>query len=460
MNSVTVSPYVYDRTDHAAAWTDKYVFHQLIPYIGNKRKLLGLIMRALCQTHKQLPATFLDLFAGSGVVSRMAKQIGFRVLTNDWEPYAQTINGCYIASNTPPPFTRLGGYESAVATLNALPPREDWITSHLCPASDDAYDISQDRLFYTRVNGMRMDAIRLQIEEWKNQECIDSQEEACLLAPLLYQACYVSNTSGVFKGFHNGWGGQTKTALYRILSQLTLAPAVFCDNGQNNAVFKQDALSLARQLRQERTRADVAYLDPPYNQHPYGSNYHVLNTLTLWDNPPLTEKIKGRNKAAIREDWRTERRSAYNHRGEARRAYADLVRELDAHFILTSYSTDGMITLPQMLDICTQRGHTQYVLQDYKRYRVSSQRSSQKPVNIEFILAVDTDKPHTGPSAAELARQITCAETAAVSHHPEMTSQLRAFEARRQRPAPTKSPPRLLEIPAEGVEDAEPLPTR
>ena len=83
---------------------DDYVFHQLIPYIGNKRKLLGLIGQALALTSVEPPATFLDLFAGSGVVSRMAKKMGYRVLANDWEPYAQAINGCYIASNAPPTF--------------------------------------------------------------------------------------------------------------------------------------------------------------------------------------------------------------------------------------------------------------------------------------------------------------------------------------------------------------------
>ncbi len=411
--------FIYDRTDHAAAWTDSYIFHQLIPYIGNKRKLLGLIIKAISQTDVEPPATFLDVFAGSGVVSRMAKQYGFRVISNDWEPYSQAINGCYIAQNTPPPFSALGGYETAIATLNSVPSCEDWITQHLCPASDDAYDINRDRLFYTRVNGMRMDAIRSQVEQWKQQRIIDAQEEFCLLAPLLYQACYVSNTSGVFKGFHNGWGGQTKTALYRILSQLTLSPAMFCDNRQDNIVFKQDAVSLAQQLRQEQTPIDIAYLDPPYNQHPYASNYHVVNTLTLWDKPPLTEKIQGRNKAAIREDWRTERRSAYNYRGEATEAYTELVTTLDARFILTSYSTDGMIALPQLIDVCTRRGHTSFVSQGYKRYRVSSQRFSEKPVNVEFILIVDTSRPHSGLSAAELTHQIICAEDAAVNRHTE-----------------------------------------
>ncbi len=416
------SEFAYDRADHAAASTGDYVFHQLIPYIGNKRKLLGLIGRAIAATSVAPPATVLDLFAGSGVVSRMAKKMGYRVLANDWEPYAQAINGCYIACNVPPSFTALGGYDNALAALNALPPVEGWVTRHLCPSDDAHYDIDRDRLFYTRANGMKMDAARAQIERWRVQETISVQEEACLLAPLLYQACYVSNTSGVFKGFHNGWGGQTGTALYRILSLMELSTAVFCDNGQENVVSQQEALSLAQTLRREGKRADIAYLDPPYNQHPYASNYHVLNTLTLWDRPPLTEKISGRNKAAIREDWRTERRSPYNHRARAKQAYSALMEALDARFILTSYSTDGMIGLQELVDVCIQRGHTTCVTQDYKRYRVSSQRFSKKPVNVEFVLIVNTDRRHEGPDAMELARRIHAAEAEAVGRHSEALS--------------------------------------
>ena len=140
------------------------------------------------------------------------------------------------------------------------------------------------------------------------------------------------------------------------------------------------------------TTVDIAYLDPPYNQHPYGSNYHVLNTLTLWDHPPLTEQIEGRNKAAIREDWRTERRSPYNHKGAAAEAYNTLVQLLDARYILTSYSTDGMIPLLMLVEACLRRGHTEFVTQQYKRYRVSTQRFSHKPVNVELILIVDGEK--------------------------------------------------------------------
>jgi len=406
----------YDRARHAAARTSDFVFNQLIPYIGNKRKLLDLIQRAMVHTDTGSSGIFLDLFAGSGVVSRMAKSLGYQVIANDWEPYARPINTCYVASSAPPAFSRLGGYEEAISRLNSLPSRVDWITEHLCPRDDEDYDIDVDRMFYMRKNGMRIDAIRHQIETWRAEGTIDDTESCCLLAPLLYQACYTSNTSGVFKGFHNGWGGQTGTALYRIGADLTLSPAVFFDNGVQNSVVCKDAQLLAEDLSHDEV--DIAYLDPPYNQHPYGSNYHVLNSITLWDKPQLSRHITRGTKSAIRTDWRTDRRSAYNHRSRATDAYVQLLQTLNARFILTSYSTDGTIPLDDMLRANAQRGHVHLEMKHYKRYRVSSQRFSKKPVNVEFILMLDTQRD-SDVSVEELKLAIESAETSALDEHPE-----------------------------------------
>ena len=80
---------------HAAARTDEYLYHQLIPYLGNKRKLLPLLQEAIERTGVAA-GTFVDFFAGSGVVSRLAKSLGYRVVANDWEPYARELNGAYI----------------------------------------------------------------------------------------------------------------------------------------------------------------------------------------------------------------------------------------------------------------------------------------------------------------------------------------------------------------------------
>jgi adenine-specific DNA-methyltransferase len=413
---------IYTSASHSAKYTGDYVFSQLIPYIGNKRKLLGLIERAIQGTLVDpKTATFLDAFSGSSVVARFAKQSGFAVTANDWEPYAHTLAQCFVELNQTPTFFGGRSYASILDELNALPPLEGWITTHLCPTDDTNFDIARDRMFYMRKNGLRLDAICETITAWLAQGSLDPLQRAAILGPLLYQACWLSNTSGVFKGFHNGWGGQTGTALYRIQADLRLEAAIFHDNGRENTAARFDAAELALSS-QEQKPFDIAYLDPPYNQHPYGANYHVLNTITLWDKPDLPPKITGHgDKSAIRRDWRTERRSAYNHQSKAPNAYRHLVSNLNARFLLTSYSTDGFIPLREMLAANLGRGETTVFLQSYKRYRVSSQRFSRKPMNVEFVLLTDTNRPATR-SVDSYLDEILAAEDSALSSHAETST--------------------------------------
>lgn len=371
---------------HAAARTDEYLYSQLIPYIGNKRKLLPLIAQAVRQTGLA-GGHFVDFFAGSGVVSRLAKTLGFAVTTNDWEPYSRDINTACVGCNQPPPFEALGGYQAAFEVLNNLPPIEGYVTRHYCPEDDEKPDPHRERMFFTHHNGTAIDAMRTKIAEWEEAGSLTTYERAYLLAPLLYAVSYVSNTSGVFKAYHNGWGGQTRTALYRILSDIAVRPPVLFDNGQVNVVTMVDAQRLAREVS-----CDIAYVDPPYNQHPYGSNYHLLNTVALWDKPPVDEHvlIDGRtvNKSAIRTDWRTARRSPYNYRATALAAFTELIFTIDARFVLVSYSTDGIIPLEALLEALERRGEVTSVSLPYKRYRVSSQRYSHRSHNVEHVWIV------------------------------------------------------------------------
>lgn len=372
---------------------EPYLTDQLIPYIGNKRKLLGLICDAIRQTGVT-SGVFLDAFAGSGVVSRLAKTMGFSVIANDWEPYAEVINRAYIGLNRPPEFHALGGFDNALRTLNDLPSERGYIARHYCPEDDERYDVERERMFYTQHNGQRIDAMREQIKRWRSAEAIDADEEAALLAPLIFQAAYCSNTSGVFKGFHRGWGGATKTAWYRIRSHLALRRPVFYDNGLSNEALRMDASMAA-----DRVECDVAYLDPPYNQHQYGANYHLLNTVALWDKPPISEHISGdgaRDKAAIRTDWRTSRRSPYCSRATALHAFNDLLSKLRARRILVSYSTDGIISVEDLLSALSNCGRLSVLTKKYKRYRVSSQRPSPRAHTVEFVAVVDTSEAGCG----------------------------------------------------------------
>ena len=256
-------------------------------------------------------------------MSRLARQNGYRVIANDWEPYSHALNHAILACVDAPAFKELGGYQKAIDYLNRLPEVKGWVTHNLCPRNDDVYDPSRDRLFFKRRNGMRIDAIRQQIATWQAQGAINDVEMSALLAPLLYSASFVSNTSGVFKSFHQGWGGRTQTALERIESLLWLTPSRFCEIGDRKRPAAEmwcvDAQHLANQM--SGFEVDVAYLDPPYNQHAYSSNYHVLNALTLWDQVDLPPPDTKGYKSGIDRAWRKERPSPYNSSKHAKDAY-------------------------------------------------------------------------------------------------------------------------------------------
>jgi len=386
----------HDPRRHAAVRTKEYVFSQLIPYIGNKRKLLHLIGEALRSTGCQ-GGTFVDLFTGSTVVARWAKTAGFRVIANDWEPYSCEIARGTVALNTPPAFVALGGMDRVFGHLNSLPPLHGYVAAHLCPADDEHPDVARERMFFTRANGERIDAMREQLAGWEAEGKVSAHERAYILTALIYATSYASNTSGVFKGFHRGWGGKTSTALYRIRGKLTLVPPVLFDNGLANLALREDAQKIAGDLaRIADGRPDIVYIDPPYNQHPYGSNYHVLNTVALWDKPPLSPGIRSggkvRDKSAIRKDWRTQRRSPYNSQSEALPAFQRLIDSVQARWVLVSYSTDGNMPLREMLSLLASRGDLHVVTEKYKRYRVSTPRMSPKSHNIEFVAVVDLQK--------------------------------------------------------------------
>ncbi|MCX5662670.1 MAG: DNA adenine methylase [Planctomycetota bacterium] len=419
-NRDTASPPRHHPRLHAAARTDDFLYAQLIPYIGNKRKLLPLIWRAIEHTGVD-PRTgsFVDLFSGSGVVARLAKQRGFRTIAYDWEPYSHRLAHGTIALNHAPPFAALGGRDAAFARLNALPGVEGYITRHLCPADDERPDPATERMFFTRANGMRIDAVRGQVARWEATGELSRDESACVVAALIYAVSYVSNTSGVFKAYHRGWGGQTKTALYRILSPLTLRPPVLHDNGRENLALERDAMALAAELGDamgdlmggaKGGRPSIVYLDPPYNQHPYGSNYHVLNTVALGDEPAVAPAIRvaGRtvDKSAIRRDWRELRRSPFNAARLAPDAMGKLVEAIDADWLLVSYSTDGNIPAEAVLQMMAARGTLSVFTQRYKRYRVSRPRMSPRGHNVEFVAAVDLRAKPSPDGVAGWMREI------------------------------------------------------
>jgi adenine-specific DNA-methyltransferase len=390
-------------------WDHPYLRTQLIAYIGNKRTLLPFLGELFRERSLRgvvdgspLSPRFLDPFAGSGSVARLAKYLGFAVVAGDWELYSYVINRAHLGvvpKELPRLFAEHGGVEAVLAALNGLYPGDGsssgggpgYIARHYAPGATETADYRRERLFYTRENALFIDAVRGRIEELYPEPLDEvGPEKALLLASLLYQAATHANTSGVFKAHHKGFGGHGKDALSRILRPMALQVPVLYDGARGAEVYRQEAEELAR-----GRSFDVVYLDPPYTGHQYGSNYFMLNTIARWDRPPVSEERgpdgRFKQKAGIRSDWRRTR-SAYCYRGTAPGALRRLVDSLDAGQIYLSYNTEGIIPFEELIDIMESRGRVELFLKDYTVYRGGKQSIRRATRNAELVLLVTTSE--------------------------------------------------------------------
>jgi len=402
-------------SDRAFVSTD-YLTRQLIAYIGNKRRILGFlyrIFRTLGERHRL--TGFVDPFAGSGAVARLARQMGMEVSANDWEEYSRVINSAYL-TNRPGDMEDLfqdrGGLGKVLDTLNALegPPKFPYISSHYAPRDTSAADYRTERLFYTRENALYIDRVRERIDEWYPEEAAYrsadrpaaghqyigagvSAESRCsrardiLLSLLLYEAATHVNTSGVFKAYHKGFGGHGRDALSRIMAPMRLEYPVLHSSGSAAEVEKMDAAAFLA-----GRSADLCYLDPPYTIHQYGSNYHLLNTIALWDYLPVDDRIgpDGRllRKGGIREDW-IDTRSDFCYARTAPAALAEVMQAVDARYVVLSYNSEGVITIEELLDILSGFGRIEINSLEYITFRGGRQSIQRRTHNTEFQIVVE-----------------------------------------------------------------------
>lgn len=379
---------------------DNYLKNNLIAYIGNKRRLLPFIENAflnILEEDKNIK-TALDLFAGSGSVSRLLKTLNLKVYSNDWEYYSYILNYAHICINEKDVknmFKHTGGVENTINIINNIETINDkdrYISKYYAPLDDNNPDLKNERLFYTQYNATRIDIIRHNIEELYKNKAINKKEYYYLLASIIYEGATHTNTSGVFKAFHSGFGGRNKDALKRILSPISLKELSLYD-GIKGEVSMLDANEYV--LKNKDKHFDLVYLDPPYNQHQYGSNYHLLNTIALWDKPKVNREIyingKKTDKGGIRKDW-VKTKSDYCYKKTAKDAFKNLIDNINASHIVLSYSTDGIIDYDDLISILESKGKLKIVTSEYTKYRGAKRSVINKTKNVEYLFIVDTKK--------------------------------------------------------------------
>ena len=351
-----------------------YYRQQIVTYIGNKRQLIEPLSHVLKKVKEDLGKSKLRLFdgfSGSGIVSRLFKSHASRLVVNDLEAYARVISECFLTNRSE---VDLDVVAAVVEKINtAADSGHDnpagFIERLYSPADDERIQPGE-RVFYTRENARRLDHYRRLIGHE------DQQYQNLLLGPLLSAASVHANTSGVFKGFHKDkhtgvgkFGGSNADALTRIKGQIRLQTPTLSNFDVDVEVRQEDTNKVVSEIGD----LDLAYFDPPYNQHPYGSNYFMLNLLVDYEPPAETSRVSG-----IPTNWN---RSLYNKKRYAFGQLAEIVERVDAKYVLLSFNNEGFVSPDELRSLLARIGQVEEMQIKYNTFR-GSRNLRQRQIHV------------------------------------------------------------------------------
>lgn len=360
-----------------------FVLQPMITYIGNKRKLVPWIMDVvenICSELGTDKISALDGFAGSGVVSRALMSFCSVLHTNDIEYYSYILLKCFLETPSLEIRIEIDRHFEEIEKLCKNPIEVGFISRLYSPKNTNAPN-PDERVFYTRENAMIIDTLLKYILN------INDEIKPYLLGPLLIKASINVNTAGVFRGFYKKdgighFGGSGENALERILAPIRLEKPIWSKSNCTTICYNSDINNLIMKFKDKEL--DLIYLDPPYNEHPYGSNYFMLNLIAKGQEPAEYSKVSG-----IPKFWN---KSAFNGRATAYNTMLDLLRNSlkKAKYLLISYNNEGLITENNWKNIFTDLDcNVKKYEKEYDTYHGSRNLAgrNKKVVEIMYLLS-------------------------------------------------------------------------
>lgn len=319
-------------------------------YIGSKFSLLDFLDENIAKAvGKELgDLIFCDIFAGTGAVGAYFKNKVKKLISNDTQFYSYVLNTHYIKSDFKPEILT-----DIVSNLNNLVGIKGKIYQFY------ALGGGLDRQYFSNENACKIDAIREEISKLKLSDDI----YFALLASLLESADKVANTASVYGAF-------LKKLKKSAQKQLKFELANFTPSVNKNEVYQMDANELITQIS-----GDILYLDPPYNHREYGANYHILNTIALYD------EFIPQGKTGLRKY----EKSQWCKKNSAHIAFENLIKNANFKYIFLSYNNEGIISCDKVREIMQKYGQYELFTKDYKRFKADRNRIHKADKTIEFL---------------------------------------------------------------------------
>ena len=347
-------------------------------FIGNKEKLVERIYQAI-PSNKTKGTTFCDFFSGTSNVGRFFKEKGFRIISSDLLYFSYVLQKAYIENNGTPKFKKLltkigtskmtlfsSPFDSVKDHLNSLKGIKGFIYKNYTDEGTAGQDFV--RKYFTPENGKRIDAVRTKINEWRVEKLISESEYFVLLAALIESVPFYANISGVYAAFLKKYDP-------RALKQFEIKPMSFYSGEQPNAVYNKNSMDLIDEID-----VDILYIDPPYNNRQYAPNYHLLETIALYDSP----KIKGIT--GMREY--KEKKSEFCNQSSALKALDQIAKTAKYKCLILSYNSEGIMPEQDIISVLGKYGKVSLQNIDYLRFKSNSKGDSKHKKLIQEQLYV------------------------------------------------------------------------
>lgn len=326
-------------------------------YIGSKLSLIDFLQETIygfTGYSKGDYFIFADLFAGTGIVGANFKANGCKVISNDIQHYSYVLNKHYIENNSPID-TALLDY------FNSLEGIDGFIYNNYCAGS------GSERNYFSDYNGRKCDAIRQKIEALYDDNKIDKNQYYYFLASLINSIDKYANTASVYGAFlkhiKKSAGKEFKLELLPIM-----------DGSKDGIVYNEDISHLIKNIE-----GDVLYLDPPYNARQYCANYHVLETISRYDNPLVKGKTGLRDYA--------EQKSDFCSRRTVEMAFENLISNAKFKFIFLSYNNEGLMDLDTIKSTMGKYGEYKALTTKYRRFKADKEenRNHKSSSTVEYL---------------------------------------------------------------------------
>lgn len=305
-------------------------------YLGSKYKLLDFIDETIKNNCGEYNSVF-DVFGGTGVVSNYFSEKGKKIYINDILKSNYYIYRAFLGNEK---FSE-NKIKKIIDEYNKISDLEE-----------NYFSKNYKNTYFSENDCKKIGYIREDInKKFENKE-INEREKYILIASLLYSMDKIANTVGHYDAYRKKQKLDDCFEMYNL------------DINKNqtikNEIYNMDSNELAKKIK-----ADIIYIDPPYNSRQYGDAYHLLENVAEWKKPKVYGVAKKMDRSKIKSNYCT---------NKASNAFKDLIKNCNCKYIIVSYNNMGQkgnsrsqakISDTEILEILNQKGKVKVFEQDF-----------------------------------------------------------------------------------------------